>query len=89
MDHLFHEPSLWRCLNKKCFDINDVKGRKSGAGLSEPVNGLEDAACDLSKDSHLVGASASKEEMFLPCGLKCWSAGRHLLVPVLFPMAMV
>jgi hypothetical protein len=41
--------------------------------LIEPVKGLEDAACDLSKDSHLVGASASKEEMFLPCGLKCWS----------------
>jgi euchromatic histone-lysine N-methyltransferase len=45
----------------------------NNAGLSEPVKGLEDAACYLSKDLHLVGASASKEEMFLPSGSKCWS----------------
>ncbi|KAE8077189.1 hypothetical protein FH972_015777 [Carpinus fangiana] len=45
----------------------------NNAGLSEPIKGLEDAARDLSKDLHLVGASASKEEMFLPSGSKCWS----------------
>jgi euchromatic histone-lysine N-methyltransferase len=45
----------------------------NNAGLSEPVKGLEDTACDLSKDLHLVGASASKKEMFLPSGSKCWS----------------
>jgi hypothetical protein len=28
---------------------------------------------DLSKDLHLVGAYASKEEMFLPSVSKCWS----------------
>jgi euchromatic histone-lysine N-methyltransferase len=45
----------------------------NNAGLSDPVKVLEDAAFDSSKDLHVVSASASKEEMFLPSGSKCWS----------------
>ena len=40
--------------------------------LSEPVKDLEDAAFDLSK-IHVVGASASKEEIVSPSSLKSCS----------------